>query len=80
MKPEEADIPVSRSIITDLGFVEIAIEELKPKYMRGCGPVPEDAINGLNNVVDELRSLVQSITRSIRKELAKSHESNLGKP
>jgi hypothetical protein len=80
MKPEEADIPVSRSIITDLGFVEIAIEELKPKYMRGCGPVPEDAIGGLNNVVDELRSLVQTITRSIRKELGKSQESNLGKP
>jgi Ni,Fe-hydrogenase III small subunit len=75
MKPEEAAIPVSRSVMTDLGFVEIAIEELKPAYMRGCGPVPEDAIGGLNHVVDELRSLVQGISRSVRRELGIGHAS-----
>jgi hypothetical protein len=78
MKPAEADIPVSRSVMTDFGFVEIAIEELRPKYMRGCGPVPEDAVAGLNKVVDELSSLVQNITRSIHRELALHQESNLG--
>jgi hypothetical protein len=76
MKPEEAAIPVSRSLMTELGFVEIAIEELRPAYMRGCGPVPEDAIAGLNRVVDELRSLVQGIGRNIRSELGMGHASD----
>jgi hypothetical protein len=55
--------------MTDLGFVEIAIEELRPRHMRGCGAVPEDAISGLNEAVDELRTLVNGISHSIRAEL-----------
>jgi hypothetical protein len=69
MKPEPPEIPVSRSVMTDLGFVEIAIEELRPRHMRGCGAVPEDAISGLNEAVDELRTLVNGISHSIRAEL-----------
>ena len=48
MKPESPEIPVTRSIKVDLTFIDIAIEELKPSYMRGCGAVPEDAVNELN--------------------------------
>lgn len=74
MKPDLPDIPVSRSVMMDLSFVDIAIEELKPSYMRGCGPVPEDAVNGLNTAVDECRALVRSIRRNIRKELGLDQE------
>jgi len=69
MKPEPPEIPVSRSVLTDLGFVDIAIEELKPRHMRGCGAVPEDAIDGLNNAVNELHSMLHDISHSIREEL-----------
>ena len=69
MKPEPPEIPVSRSVMTDLGFVEIAVEELRPRHMRGCGAVPEDAVAGLNQVVDELRALVNNIIHSVREEL-----------
>ena len=69
MRPEPPEIPVSRSVITDLGFVDIAVEELRPRHMRGCGAVPEDSVIGLNEVVDELRSLLHSISHSIREEL-----------
>ena len=68
MKPEPPEIPLSRLVLTDLGFVDIAVEELRPRYMRGCGAVPEDAIDGLNQVVDDLRILVHSINHSIREE------------
>jgi len=44
--------------MTDLAFVDIAIEELRPSYMSGCGAVPEDAVGELNGVVHELRTLV----------------------
>lgn len=75
MKPEPPEIPVSRSVLTDLGFVDIAIEELRPRHMRGCGAVPEDAVGGLNEVVDELRSLLHSIGHSIREELGLNQKS-----
>ena len=35
-----ADIPVARSLHSTLTFVDIAVEELKPEYMRGYGEVP----------------------------------------
>jgi hypothetical protein len=69
LKPEPPEIPVSRSITTDLAFIEIAIEELKPRYLRGCGAVPEDAVEGLNGEIHELLSLVNSIEKYLRHEL-----------
>lgn len=69
MKPDPPEIPVSRLVMTDLGFAEIAVEELKPRSIRGYGAIPEDAVAGLNQVVGELQGLVQRIARSLRKEL-----------
>ena len=79
LKPESPEIPVTRSVLTDLAFVDIAIEELKPRYMRGCGAVPEDAVDGLNGVVHELRSLAGNMERYIRQELSTNLESPLSK-
>jgi GTP-binding protein EngB required for normal cell division len=79
MKPEPPEIPVTRSIKVDLTFIDIAIEELRPSYMRGCGAVPEDAVNGLNGVVHELRSLAGSMERYLRQELGANLESRLKK-
>jgi hypothetical protein len=69
LKPEPPEIPVTRSIITDLAFVEIAIEELKPRHLRGCGAVPEDAVDELNKVIHELLSQVKGIESYLRREL-----------
>jgi hypothetical protein len=44
--------------------------------MRGCGAVPEDAISGLNDVVDELHTLLHSIIQSIREELRLGQQSH----
>jgi ribosome biogenesis GTPase A len=65
--------------MTDLAFVDIAIEELRPSYMCGCGEVPEDAVDELNGVVHELRSLVQSMERYLRQDLGADLESRLRK-
>jgi len=40
MKPEPPDIDATHAVLTHLAFVDIAIEELKPQYMRGSGPCP----------------------------------------
>lgn len=79
LKPDPPEIPVTRSAITDLGFIDIAIEELRPSYMRGCGEVPEDAVDELNGVVHELRSLVQNMERYLRQDLGADLESRLRK-
>jgi GTP-binding protein EngB required for normal cell division len=79
MKPDPPDIPVTRSVLTDLAFIDIAIEELRPSYMSGCGAVPEDAISELNGVVHELRSLVRSMEHYLRQDLGTNLEARLRK-
>ncbi len=77
MKPEPSEIPATRSVLTHLEFIDIAIEELKPSYMRGSGAVPDDAVNELTGVVHELLSIVQSMQRYIRQEFGTSLQSRL---
>ncbi len=68
-----ADIPVSRSIHAVLTFIDIAVEELKPEYMRGYGQVPAAAAVELNGIAGELRGLVnqldQYVTRGSKEDL-----------
>ncbi len=77
MEPEPPEIPATRAILTNLAFVDIAVEELKPSYMRGSGSVPEDAVNELNGVVHELRSLVTGMERYLKQELTTDLEKRL---
>ncbi len=58
-----SDIPVSRALHTMLTFIEIAAEELKPRYMRGYGEIPPGAAAELNNVSGELGDLVRQLNR-----------------
>ncbi len=46
------------SIRTILTFADIAFEELRPKYMRGYGELPESVIPELNGLADELQGIV----------------------
>ena len=77
MKPERPDIPATRAVLTNLTFIDISIEELKPSYMKGYGTVPDDAVNELNGVVYELRSLVSGMERYLKQELAMDLEKRL---
>ena len=58
MKPNPPEIPATRAVTINLAFIDIAVEELKPGYMKGYGSVPEDAVAELNGIVYELHSLV----------------------
>jgi len=77
MKPEPPDIPATRAVLTNLAFVDIAVEELKPGYMRGSGAVPEDAVGELNGAVHELRSLITGMERYLKQELTTDLEKRL---
>lgn len=67
MKPEPPAIPVSRVALTGLTFIDMTIEELTPRHLRSCGVVPEGATEGLNRVVNELRSAAGAMDRYLRK-------------
>jgi len=60
-----ADIPVSRSLHSNLAFIDIAAEELKPEYMRGYGEVPPVAAVELNGIAAELQGLVRQLDRYV---------------
>jgi GTP-binding protein EngB required for normal cell division len=77
MKPEPPQIPATRSVLTHLEFIDIAVEELKPSYMRGSGTVPADAFDELTGVVHELRSVIQSMQWYIRQEFGINLQSRL---
>ena len=77
--PDPPEIPATRAALTNLAFVDIAIEELKPSYMRGSGAVPDDVAEELNGVVHELRSVAQSMERYLRQEMGTNLESRLKK-
>jgi len=69
LKPEPPEIPVTQSIATNLAFIEIAIEEIKPRHLRGYGAVPADTVDALNGEIHELLSLVKSMKNYLRHEL-----------
>jgi GTP-binding protein EngB required for normal cell division len=58
---EKPQIPASRAVHVMLGAVDIAVEELKPKYMRGYGEVPQSVATELNGIVGELAGLVSRL-------------------
>jgi GTP-binding protein EngB required for normal cell division len=60
---EKPSIPASRAIHVALGTIDIAVEELKPQYMRGYGDLREAAATELNGIVSELRCLVSKLDR-----------------
>jgi GTP-binding protein EngB required for normal cell division len=60
---QKPSIPASRAVHVHLGAIDIAVEELKPKYMRGYGEVPQAAATELNGIVGELSSLIGRLDR-----------------
>ncbi|MHB1937716.1 MAG: hypothetical protein ACYCOR_14170 [Acidobacteriaceae bacterium] len=78
MLPQPPEIPATRAVMTDLSFIDIAIEELKPSYMQGYGAVPEDAVSELNGAIDELHSVVENMQRYVREELGGNLDRRVG--
>ena len=65
LAPEPPRISAAHSAHVNLTFVEIAIAELAPHYMRGYGPVSQEGAADLNGIVAELQSAVKELLRYI---------------
>jgi GTP-binding protein EngB required for normal cell division len=57
----QPDCGVSRALQANLIAIDIMIEELKPKYMKGYGALSEEATVDLNGIVRELQGLVAKL-------------------
>ena len=67
------------SIRSTLTFVDIAIEELKPKYMRGYGAVPEAVVPRIEGIVDELRTIVQKLSEYLAEDPGRDLQARLAR-
>lgn len=65
LQPEKPRISAIHSIHVNLTFIDIAIAELAPHYMRGYGPVSEEGAADLNGIVAELQSAIKELTRYV---------------
>jgi len=79
MERPSADIPVSRSLHATLTFVDIAVEELKPEYMRGYGEVPPAAAVELNGIAGELQGLVRQLDHYLTRGAGENLQQRLEK-
>jgi len=66
---ERLSIPASRAIRVMVGTIDIAVEELEPRYMRGYGDVPKAAAAELNRIVGELHGLVSKLDHYLTEEV-----------
>ena len=54
------------AIRTAIHFADIAMEEKRPKYMRGYGELTEEAVRELNEVASQMQKLLKQIHKALR--------------
>ncbi|MGB7437379.1 MAG: dynamin family protein [Candidatus Acidiferrum sp.] len=64
----EATIPASRAVFTALLTIDIAVEELRPSYMRGYGEVSPELVTELEGICGELRELVSRVNQYLMQD------------
>ncbi|MGA3211144.1 MAG: hypothetical protein ABSD20_07530 [Terriglobales bacterium] len=61
----QPSIPVTRSLHVVATFIQIAVEELRPRHMRRYGEISEPAAMELNGIVAELMNLSSHLDRYV---------------
>ena len=61
LQPGPPRFSALHTIRTSLGFIEIAFEELKPRYMRGYGEMSRGAAAALDAIAGELQEIVKRV-------------------
>jgi GTP-binding protein EngB required for normal cell division len=62
----DAWCPASRAVSTSLTVIDIAVEELRPRYMRGYGDLPPALATELEGISGELRGLIARVYQYLR--------------
>jgi GTP-binding protein EngB required for normal cell division len=64
----EAWVPTSRAVYTALTTIDIALEELRPRYMKGYGEVAPELATELEGISGELRGLTERLNRYLMQD------------
>ena len=59
-------ISAANAVRTVIHFADIAMEEKRPKYMRGYGELTEKAVRELNEVATQMQKLLKQILKALR--------------
>ncbi|MDE3155156.1 MAG: hypothetical protein KGN76_08635 [Acidobacteriota bacterium] len=59
--PAPGRVSAQHALHTALGFIEIAVDELRPRHMRGYGAVQAEAEPLLNGIVTDLQEAVREL-------------------
>lgn len=81
LSPAPRRIGLRHSLLTHLTFVDVSVEELKPRYMTGYGAVAPEAAAALNGIVEELHGTIGQLTRSLavdRSEVLRTRLEKIG--
>lgn len=70
LQPPPASIPATHALRTHLSFIDVALEELKPSYMRGYGDVSPAAAARLAALVEELQGTTAKLDQYLARGLA----------
>lgn len=58
-------VEISWSINTHLNFMDMSVEEIRPKYMRGYGELTREAADELDAVATELQGLLKRVQSAL---------------
>lgn len=64
-------------MLTHLAYVDVAVEELKPHYMRGYGAVAPEAAAALNGIVEELHATIGQLSQHLSIDRSKDLRTRL---
>lgn len=68
------DIPASRAAHALLDAIDIAVQELRPRDMRGYGTVAHKAARDLDRIVGKLSSLIYEMNHFLSQSVSINHE------
>lgn len=77
---QEPSIPDVRAIYVNLSSIDIALDELQSKHMRGYGAVPENVAWYLDGVVEEVQGLVSQVCRYLLSRTVSLADENASPP
>jgi GTP-binding protein EngB required for normal cell division len=77
--PAAPRIGAVHAIRTNLAFVDMALEEARPRHMRGYGEVPRSVAPQLEGMVSELQSLVAKLDSYLARGLGNDLQARLEK-
>jgi hypothetical protein len=75
--PEQPKLAITQLVLTDFSFINAAVEELMPRFMRGYGAIPDDAMKELNDMVQQIQVLVRSAECDLRQNLGMPERSTI---